>query len=291
MQLYLLITPFHLSKVLIDMTDNDRQNGFVTHNIKRISVSQINKWRESPDSYVCQYLGKARFPFGIAAVQGKAVELGVDLGLFEGEDIDGCVKKAVRYLKDESLTLPNRLEELEKRIPVIERMTATALEHLMPLGKPDDPPKDQKQHSVGTNVRFRAGDGGTVPLLGYLDYYYEEKNLVVDLKTTSKAPTKWSLSHGIQAAVYQAAVKSMTGKKPAVKFGYALTRQRDPWVWLELSDDDAAKYLKIFKQSVTQLEAFLSLSDDSNRLIAATPHNPDTFYWNNAEEIAKKFFG
>ena len=291
MQLYLLITPFHLSKVLIDMTDNDRQNGFVTHNIKRISVSNVNTFREAPDVWVARYLGKVRFPSGFAAVQGKAVERGVDLGLYEGEDIDGCVKKAVRYLKDDSLTLPKRAEELEKRVPIVERMTATALEHLMPLGRPDDPPKDQKQHNVGINVRFRPGDDGTVPLLGYLDYYYEEKNLVVDLKTTSKAPTKWSLSHGIQAAVYQAAVKSMTGKKPTVKFGYALTRQRDPWVWLELSDDDAAKYLKIFKKSVQQMEAFLSLSSDSNELIAATPHNPDSFYWNNAEEIATQFFG
>mgnify|MGYP001233254766 CR=1 FL=1 len=278
------------------MTDNGLQNGFATHNIKRISVSQINKWRESPDSYVCQYLGKAKFPFGMPAVQGKAVERGVDLGLLEGEDIDSCVKKAVRYLKDESLALPNRAEELEKRVPIVERMTATALENMMPLGKPDDPPKDQKQHSVGINVRFRPGDGGTVPLIGFLDYFYKAKepslpDLVVDLKTTSKAPVKWSLSHGIQAAVYQACVKSMTGKKPAVKFGYALTRQRDPWVWLELSDDDAAKYLKIFKKSVQQLEAFLSLSDDSNTLINAIPHNPDSFYWSNADEIAASFYG
>ena len=271
--------------------DNSLQNGFQLHDIKRISVSQINKWREAPDAYLAQYLGKAKFPFGIAAVQGKAVERGVDLGLFEGEDIDECVKKAVRYLKDESLTLPNSAEELEKRIPIVERMTATALENMMPLGAPNEPPKDQKQHSVGTNVRFRAGDGGTVPLIGYLDYYYEAKNLVVDLKTTSKAPTKWSLSHGIQAAVYQACVKGMTGKKPTVKFGYALTRQRDPWVWLELSDDDAAKYLKIFKKSVQQLEAFLSLSDDSNTLISAIPHNPDSFYWSNADEIKASFYG
>ena len=266
-------------------------NGFVTHNIKRISVSQINKWREAPDAYLCQYLGKATFPFGMAAVQGKAVERGVDLGLFTGEDIDASVKKAVSFLKDESVGMPDRQEELEKRVPIVERMTATALENMMPLGKPDDPPKDQKQHSVGINVRFRPGDGGTVPLIGYLDYYYEKKNLVIDLKTTSKAPTKWSFSHGIQAAVYQACVKSMTGKKPAVKFGYALTRQRDPWVWLDLSDDDAAKYLKIFKKSVTQLEAFLSLSDDSNTLISAIPHNPDSFYWSNADEIAASFYG
>jgi hypothetical protein len=280
----------------VNTTDSNRQNGFVTHNIKRISVSNVNTFREAPDVWVARYLGKVRFPSGFAAVQGKAVERGVDLGLYEGEDIDACVKKAVRYLKDDSLVLPNRAEELEKRVPIVERMTATALEHLMPLGRPDDPPKNQKQHNVGINVRFRPGDDGTVGLLGYLDYFYSAKNppdpdLVVDLKTTSKAPTKWSLSHGIQAAVYQAAVKSMTGKKPTVKFGYALTRQRDPWVWLELSDDDAAKYLKIFKKSVIQMEAFLSLSDDSNRLIAATPHNPDTFYWNNAEEISKKFFG
>ena len=83
----------------------------------------------------------------------------------------------------------------------------------------------------------------------------------------------------------------MTKKKPNVKFCYALTRKSDPWVELELSDEDAKKYLAQFKFTVRQMEALLSLSDDKDTIINAIPHNPDTFYWNNAEEIAATFYG
>ena len=110
----------------------------------------------------------------------------------------------------------------------------------------------------------------------------------MDLKTTSKAPSKWSLSHGIQAAIPKA-VAQQTGQRPSVKFLYCLTRQKDPFVWLEMTEGD--EYLKKFKFTVTQMEKLLRLSDDSNEIIASIPHNPDSFYWNNAEEIAATFYG
>jgi len=33
------------------------------------------------------------------------------------------------------------------------------------------------------------------------------------------------------------------------------------------------------------------MTDDSQKIISVLPHNPDTFYWNNAEEIRKTFYG
>lgn len=265
-------------------------NGFITHGLDRISVSQVNKFREAPDAWACQYLGKMRFPSGWAAFQGHAVENGVEYGLFNGAGIDDCVKEAVYTFKDRTKLLPNSAEEYEKRIPIIERMTEIALLKLMPLGAPEKPATGTRQHNIGVPVRFRPGEFGTIDLIGYLDFWYPQHNLIVDLKTTSKAPSRWSLSHGIQAAVYQAAVKKMTKKKPQIKFCYALSRKTDPWLELELSDEDAQKYLAKFKFTVKQMEALLSLSDDSDTIISAIPHNPDTFFWNNAEEIAATFY-
>ena len=271
------------------MADNNQQNGFQIHGIKRISVSNVNKFREAPDAWACQYLGKKRFPSGWAAVQGKAVEAGVELALFNGLGIDDAQEHAISTLKKESLFFDNKLEEIEKRTPIIKRMVENALEQLMPLGMPEKPAEGQRQHSVGIPVRFAEGENGTVDLLGYLDFWYPQHNLVVDLKTTSKAPSKWSLSHGIQAAVYQRAVAQQTGQRPSVKFLYCLTRQKDPFVWLEMTEGQ--EYLKKFKFTVTQMEKLLRLSHDSNEIIASIPHNPDSFYWNNAEEIAATFYG
>ncbi|MGB1189889.1 MAG: PD-(D/E)XK nuclease family protein, partial [Pseudomonadales bacterium] len=147
-----------------------------------------------------------------------------------------------------------------------------------------------RQHSVGIPIRFAEGDNGTIDLIGYLDFWYPQHNLIVDLKTTSKAPSKWSLSHGIQAAVYQRAVKAMTGEMPSVKFLYCLTRKKDPFIWLEMEDPEY--YLASFKRTVTQLERLLRLSDDSRDIIQAIPHNPDSFYWNgdDAIEISAQFY-
>lgn len=270
-------------------TKQPTKNGFQMHGLSRISVSQINKFREAPDAWACQYLGGAKFSVGWAAIQGFAVEAGVEWGVFNGVDTPECVEKTIEQLKERSQLFSNRAEELEKRIPIVTQMVENALEQLMPLGPPEMPAKGERQHSVGIPVRFAPGDNGTIDLIGYLDFYYPQHNLVVDLKTTSKAPSKWSLAHGIQAAVYQRAVKSMTGTEPTVKFLYCLTRKKDPYLWLEMQEADY--YLAQFKRTVTQLEKLLSLSNDSRDIIAALPHNPDSFYWSDAQEVSQQFYG
>jgi len=283
-----------MARVLIDMTDKQTvkptsKNGFQTHGINRISVSNVNKFREAPDAWATQYLGGAKFVAGWAAIQGFAVEAGVEWGVFNGVDIPECVERSIEQLKERGAMMKGYAEEIEKRVPVVKRMTETALEQLMPLGRPEEPAKGERQHSVGIDVRFADGDNGTVPLIGYLDFWYPQHNLIVDLKTTSKAPSKWSLSHGIQAAVYQRAVQSMTGERPGVKFLYCLTRQKDPWIWLEMDDPDY--YLASFKRTVKQMEALLRLSGDARQIIAALPHNPDSFYWSDAQDIAAQYYG
>lgn len=270
-------------------TKQSTKNGFEKHGLSRISVSQINKFRESPSAWACQYLGGAKFSVGWAAIQGFAVEAGVEWGVFNGVDTPECVEKAIEQLKERSQLFSNRAEELEKRKPIVKQMVENALEQLMPLGPPEQPSPGERQHSIGIPVRFKPGDNGTIDLIGYLDFWYPQHNLIVDLKTTAKAPSNWSLSHGIQAAVYQKAVQAMTGEKPAVKFLYCLTRKKDPFVWLEM--EDAEFYLSSFKNTVTQLEALLNLSTDSRDIIRALPYNPDSFYWSDEAEIAAQFYG
>lgn len=269
-------------------------NGFITHGIKRISVSNVNKFRECPSAWAASYLAKHRFKAGWAAWQGNAVESGVEHGLFNGGSIDDCVKIAVDDLNERSLFASNKLEQMEKRKPIMSRMITNALEQLLPLGEPDTPPEGSRQWEINIPVRFRKGEGGVINNLGYLDFKYTtgkhaENPLVVDLKTTSKSPSTWSLSHGIQASVYERAVQQELGQKPTVKFLYCLTRQRDPFTWLEMND--SAFYLKQFKRTIVQMEAFLRLSDDTETLIQALPYDPGSFYWNNAEDIAKEIYG
>lgn len=265
------------------------KNGFELHNLKHISVSQVNKFREAPDAWVAQYLGKQRFPFGPAAVQGKAVEAGVDHGVYNDATDEECVDMVWEVFQSELMSMKDGAEQFAKRRDIMARMTVTALEQMRPLGKPELPPKGNSQHRFEVPIRFSEGEGGRVNALGFLDYWYpQHDNLVVDLKTTSKAPSDWSLSHGIQASVYEKAVAKLTKKPAKVKFLYALTRQKDPYVWLTMEDSDY--YMGVFKQTVRTMNNVLSTSGSVQDIIDITPHNPDSFYWNDAQDIANAFF-
>ncbi len=273
---------------------NLNRNGFQAHNIDHVSISSAGMAREATDAWLCKYLMGAKFPFGWAAVQGQVVEAGVEWALFNNKPIKDAQRKAVELLRSQAKFQRNIAEELQKREPIVERMVKVALEQLEPLGIPQKPPKGSRQHQINIPVRFADGENGTINCMGYLDFYYPEENIIVDLKTTSKAPSRWSLAHGIQASVYQKAVHVLRGSeheinRPQVKFLYVLTRKTDPWVWLEMEDPDY--YLASFKKTITQMEKLLRLSDDKQVLIDAIPHNPDSFYWNDAQEIRQKFYG
>lgn len=286
---------------MIDTSVNKRQkkvgnrkqveikNGFELHRLRHISVSQVNKFREAPDVWAAQYLAKQKFPFGAAAVQGKAVEAGVDHGVYNDATDQECIDMVWEYFNGEIMKMSNGYDEMKKRRDTMARMVVTALKQMRPLGKPELPPKGDAQHRFEIPIRFREGEGGRIKALGFLDYWYpQHDNLVVDLKTTSKAPSDWSLSHGIQAAVYEKAVAKLTGKPAKVKFLYALTRQKDPFIWLTM--DDADRYMSQFKQTIRTMDKLLSLSGNKQDIFDVIPHNPDTFYWNQADDIAQAFF-
>ena len=281
-----------MGEVLKVMTD---KNGFTTHGIDRISVSNVTKFMQAPSNWGVSYLMKEKFTSGFAAWQGNAVEAGVDEGLYNGVSIKECIKIAMDDLNERALLAPNKLNEMTKRAPIVAQMVTNALEQLLPLGQPDIPPNGKRQHEINIAVRFRKGKGGTVPNLGYLDYRWSETDerketpLVVDLKTTSKSPSSWSLSHGIQAAVYERAIELELKRKPEVKFLYCLTRKKDPFLWMQM--DNGSFYLDQFKRAVIRMETFLSLSDDTQKLMDALPHDPDTFYWKggNAEALSARY--
>jgi hypothetical protein len=56
------------------------------------------------------------------------------------------------------------------------------------------------------------------------------------------------------------------------------------------SSDLPEYYLKSFKRTVTQLEAFLSEKEDLKGLLEIVPHNPESFYWNGAADVLQEYF-
>ncbi len=272
---------------MLKETINKNRNGFEKFDIGHLSASSVNKAREAFDVWIVDKIGGAKFPTNYPMWQGKAVEFGVDYGVYSGKEIDFCIKEALDYFAKHTSLMPNYADEYLKREPIISRMVQTAIQQLRTIGVPKQPTLGE-QHKINIPVRFAEGDNGTIPCIGFLDYWFPEENIIVDLKTTAKAPSKWTLSHAIQASLYKKAMEAETGKPVKVYFLYVLTRQKDPFVWLEL--EDPTFYIKSFKRTVTQMEAFLSDYDDLKSMLKRVPHNPDSFYWNGASDVLEEHF-
>ena len=272
---------------MLKTTINKNRNGFQKHDIDHLSASSVNKAREAFDAWICDKIGGAKFPTNYPMWQGKAVELGIDQNVYSGQEIDFCIRSALDYFSKQTNMLPNYAEEYAKREPIIGRMVQTGIQQLRTIGVPKQPTLGE-QHKIEIPVRFGDGDNGTIPVIGFLDYWFPEENIIVDLKTTAKAPSKWTLSHAIQASLYKKAMEVETGKPVRVLFLYVLTRQKEPYVWLEL--DDPTFYLKSFKRTVKQMEAFLSDYDDIESMLERAPHNPDSFYWHGAEDVLREYY-
>ena len=265
------------------------KTAFDKFDIKHVSVSSTNKFRDATDAWIASYLYKLKFPTGYAAIQGSSVEFGVDLGVYNDIDIDTCAEKAFDRFRTSTRMMPNQYDELKKREPIIHQMVRVALEQLEQYGKPEAPQYGDRQHKIEIPVRFKDGKNGTVPVIGYLDYWFPNHNLIIDLKTTSKSPSGWTLGHGIQASIYQRAMEKKTGKKPQVLFLYCLTRKKDPFVWLEMEEPE--DFLNTFRNTVITMHNLLDKFDSKEEILSVVPHNPDSFYWSDGKHIAANLYG
>jgi hypothetical protein len=260
-----------------EVTNDNQHNGFTKHGIQHLSPSSINMAAGSMSAWCVRYLMNERFPSGGAAERGKATEVGVSHGLFTGADDEECVSVALdafdTAMRSEFFF---GLEGRDKFRQEVIAMTPLALEALRPFGKPTPAQDGSVQHEIGLSCRFREGEAGTVHIKGFLDFYYEDAPLVIDLKTTGRAPSEFSQAHAIQASVYAMAMKC------PVKFLYVTPKKI---VWHEITGEQMDACLGLVKSQAARLERYLSLSDDPEQLTRSAPHDPSTFYWRGAEHL------
>jgi len=252
-------------------------NGFQQHGIEHLSPSSLNMSMGSLSAWCVRYLMGQRFPSGGAAERGKAVEIGVSHAIFTDAPVEECTALALETF-DRVMQLDDfaQLDGRDKEREAVEAMVPLAIAELRPLGRPTPAPDGSNQHEIGLACRFREGDGGTVHIKGFLDFYYQDKPLVVDLKTTGRMPSSFSQAHAIQASIYAKA----TGAP--VRYLYVTPKKA---AWLEIQPDEVEANLALVKETVKRLERFLSLSDDGQKLARSAPHDPSSFYWRGADHL------
>lgn len=250
-------------------------NGFTKHNLKHSSASQINKWAEAPDAWMADYLFGHKGTFGLPARAGIAVEDAVVAVIAKGQSVGEATQEAVARINKEFALKPLSPAE-EKRKAGMGEMIELACGALLEYGEPEfEEGFQQKKIEL-----LCKGDGWELPIIGYIDFHYPKHGLIFDLKTTMKMPSKMSVAHKRQAAIYE---KSMGNH--AVKFLYVTPKKLS-----FLENDDIAGTLNEIKGILNRQERFLSLGD-KEMLAGIVPVSYDTFYWNGLENVRDELYG
>jgi hypothetical protein len=270
-------------------------NGFEKHGLKHISASSLNQFRECPSAWAAAKLGKAKFTAGPAAFEGKAVEAGINFLLFNPDrPVEEGVGIAQTSFQKQCVAgmVPDMESVFAVKLPLIEKRVLLGFTFIKENygADPTAPDRGTDQHKI--EIPVKLDDGSSIPAIGYLDFLYLGKQIILDTKVTGRAPSKLSLAHQIQGALYRRSMRRKYKMPFRMIFVYLLSRQKDPVIALEMDDEQEEYALEILKMTALGMDRLLRAFDDPKDLIKALPYNPDSFYWSDAENIARKqFFG
>lgn len=245
-------------------------NGFDQHNLSHLSASSLNLWINNPSRWVAEKLCGFKSPQGYAAMRGRVVESAVS-DMLHGVDEADAIESAEAAF-ERQVIMPNARSQ--KEFEVIRPMIMQAMIALQDFGEPHL--DNTRQHAV--RRKCRLPDGGAIEFRGYLDFYWPEHNLIVDLKTSLALRKIMPIEHQRQRALYSV--------KPGVtvKFLYVTPKR-----WLFLEDGDTAEILSEIRWHVGRLERFLRLGD-RDLLTSIVPVNTDSFYWSDCVNQATEIY-
>jgi hypothetical protein len=240
-------------------------NAFERHGLDHLSASSINLFAAQPALWAMEKLLGKRAPVGAAAHRGSAVEAGVEWGLFNPDSpLEECQEVARKeFARRTALSGdPRREKESEAIAP----MVAVALGELRQYGVPEKPEGD-RQHKIEISL-----DDVPVPFVGYLDFWYPDHGIVVDLKTQHALTSFISDPHCRQGAIYAKAKGNAD-----IRMAYVTPKKIGVY-----SLCDAAAHLKAVACVAQCIERFLSLSDDRHALALALAPDVSSFYFNDS---------
>lgn len=249
-------------------------NAFERHGLDHLSASSINLFVAEPAMWAMQKLLGRKTGVGPAAHRGTAIEAGVEMGLFDpSAPVEACQELAIARFNQ--LTALSADPAVAKERANVAPAVAIALKELRQYGIPGSA-DGTRQHRIEATL-----PGVPVPFIGWLDFWFPDHGIIIDLKTQARLSSKISDPHARQGAIYHAAHGNAE-----IRFAY-VTPQKMGVYRLE----DPRLHLDRVVSVARSIERFLSLSDDGAQLTAALSPDLDSFYWKDpgsraaAEEI------
>lgn len=249
---------------------------FERHGLDHLSASSINLFVAQPSMWAMQKLMGRKSAVGPAAHRGTSIEAGVEMGLFEPDaPVEACQELAVARFNQ--LTALSGHPGVEKERAAIAPAVAIGLAELRQYGVPAAA-DGNRQHRIEVAI-----PGVPVPFIGWLDFWFPDHGIIVDLKTQLRLSSKISDPHARQGAIYHAAHGNAE-----IRFAY-VTPQKVGVYKLE----DPRSHLGRVVSIAQSIERFLSLSDNGEALTRSLSPDFDSFYWNDpgARAAAEEIWG
>jgi hypothetical protein len=245
-------------------------NPFQQHGITNLSASSINLFAAEPAMWVLQKLAKRQTSAGPAAHRGTAAEAGIVMGLLDPEaPIIACQQHALDEF--DRLVAVDLDGKAAKERNAIMNIVEHGIKKLRVAGIPDE-----VQQRIEINL-----PGIAVPFIGYVDVGWTKHGIRLDIKTKLRTVTAIEEPHNRQVSLYLYGT-NMTGR-------VCYITPRDAEIF---TLENPAQHVEQARQIAMRIQNFLSLSDDTEKLIASVVPNYGSFYWDTQSRASgKEVFG
>ena len=239
---------------------------FKAHGINYLSPSSINTYINDTSLWVARYLFKIKSSSGASAVRGIATEFVLadkyEKGVFDYNLLD------VKFM---SLCV-------ESGIDLGDIKTAKEKNLLKGFGSVIDENFDYENLEAYQEKVEVPIDDMPVPIMGYIEFRFKDK--IVDLKTSTRMPTRPTEAQKRQMAMY-----SMAYPNSSVDLFFATPKEHKKFTLNNLT-----LYKKQLRKVALSIQKFLSISDDKHELASLMYPNLDSWLWSGMKEEANKIW-
>ena len=239
---------------------------FKAHGINYLSPSSINTYINDTSLWVARYLFKIKSSSGASAIRGIATEFVLadkyEKGVFDYNLLD---VKFMSLCAESGIDLGDIKTAKEKKL-------------LKDFGTIIDENFDYKDlEAYQEKVEVQIEDM-PVPIIGYIDFRFKGK--IVDLKTSTRMPTRPTEAQKRQMALY-----SMAYPDSSVDLFFATPKEHKRFTLKNLT-----LYKKQLRKVALSIQKFLSISDDKHELASLMYPNLDSWLWSGMKEEANKIW-
>ena len=239
---------------------------FKAHGINYLSPSSINTYINDTSLWVARYLFKIKSSSGASAVRGIATEFVLadkyEKGVFDYNLLD---VKFMSLCAESGIDLGDIKTAKEKKL-------------LKDFGSVIDKNFDYKNLEAYQEKVEVPIDDMPVPIMGYIDFRFKDK--IVDLKTSTRMPTRPTEAQKRQMALY-----SMAYPNSSVDLFFATPKEHKRFTLKNLT-----LYKKQLRKVALSIQKFLSISDDKHELASLMYPNLDSWLWSGMKEEANKIW-